>query len=251
MSEELSFWQHLDVLRGTLIRCAVAVLAVGVVAFCLKDWLFCLILAPASPSFVIYRLLPAMPLVPVPIINTGLAQQFVVHMEAALAVGALMVSPYLLYELFRFISPALYPHERRVSVLAVMGAYVMFLLGMLLCYLVIFPFTFTFLGTYQVADTVPNYIDLGSYISTLFMMLLVLGIVFEMPVLCWLLARLHVLTAAPMQQYRRHAIVGVVVLSAIITPTGDAFTLLLVSVPVYLLYELSILIVRLTSPSAQ
>lgn len=250
MSEDLTFWQHLDALRSTLIRCAVAILGCGIIAFCLKDYLFRLILAPTSPEFFVYRFFPAMPDTPVSLINTGLAQQFIVHMQTALAMGALLVSPYLLYELFRFISPALYDHERRIATRAVGGAYFMFLLGVLLNYCIIFPFTFTFLGTYQVSSDVPNLIDLSSYISTLLMMSLIMGIVFELPILCWILSRMHLLTSAPMRLYRRHAIVAIVILSAVITPTGDAFTLALVSVPIYLLYEFSILIVRRTESHA-
>jgi len=120
----------------------------------------------------------------------------------------------------------------------------MFALGVLFSYFVIFPFTLQFLGGYQVSDEVQNLISLESYIDTLLMLSLMLGVVFELPVLSWLLGRYGLLSASLMRKYRRHALLGIVVVSAIITPTSDAFTLLLVSVPVYLLYELSILVVR-------
>lgn len=253
MSEnDLTFWQHLDVLRGSLIRCLVAVAVCTVAAFCLKEPLFRLILWPQQPDFPTYRLLRLISADTIPsiqLINTGLAGQFIVHMRAALAVGALVVSPYILFELFRFISPALYPAERRASYPALVMALVLFFLGVALTYLVIFPFAFRFLGTYQVQEEVQNLISLESYLSTLLILCLMLGILFELPVLSWLLGRLGLLTSAPMRHYRRHAVVLIMIISAVITPTGDIFTLLLVSIPIWLLYEASILVVRTTEKS--
>lgn len=251
MQDEMSFWEHLDVLRSVIIRCAVAVVVCGIVVFCLKEQLFAAILWPTKTTFWLYRYLPSDIQSPLTLINTGLAQQFVVHMQTALAVGALIVSPYLLYQVFGFISPALYEHERRVATRAIGGAYGMFMLGVALNYAVLFPCTYLFLATYQVTSDVPNYIDLSSYIGTMLMMSLVMGVVFELPVLCWMLARMGLLTAQPMQQYRKHAIVAILIVAAVITPTGDAFTLGLVSLPIYLLYEISIWIVSRVRPSTQ
>lgn len=246
---DLTFWEHLDVLRGGLIRCLVAVFVCAIGAFALKEKLFDLILWPQKADFPTYRLLGLSPdgsLSPIELINTGLAGQFIVHMKVALAVGALAVSPYVLFELFRFISPALYPHERRASLPAFCAGWAMFILGVLLTYWILFPVTFRFLGTYEVQAGVQNMINLESYISTLLIMSLMMGVLFELPVLSWLLAKMGLLTSAPMRHYRRHAIVVILIIAAVITPTGDIFTLSLVALPVYLLYEASIWIVKAT-----
>jgi len=250
-NQDLTFWQHLDVLRGSMIRCLVAITGCAIVAFCLKEPLFDFILWPQKADFPTYRFLSTLNSHlstfnsnEIPLISTGLAQQFIVHMKVALAVGALCVSPYILYEVFRFVSPALYPNERAASLPAVLAGYVMFLLGVALTYLLIFPFTFRFLGTYQVQPDVPNLIVLDSYISTLLIMSLMMGVLFELPVLSWLLAKIGLLTSAPMSKYRKHAIVAIMIVAAVITPTGDIFTLSLVTIPIYVLYEAGIWVVK-------
>jgi sec-independent protein translocase protein TatC len=148
--------------------------------------------------------------------------------------------------LYRFVAPGLYAHERRYAVRAVGSGYIMFILGVALNYFLIFPLTFRFLGTYQVSPDVPNQIALTSYIDILLMLSFLLGVVFEMPVLAWLLAKMSVLTPRFLTRYRRHAVVVALILAAVITPTGDALTLSLVALPVYALYEVSILVVRRT-----
>ena len=254
--EGLSFWDHLDVLRAIIIRIVVVTIVCGIVAFLFKEELFAVVLAPRNPDFVTYRLLarvsgmfggdtPDNPVIQ--LINTGLAEQFVIHMKTALCAGVLCASPYVLYELFRFISPALYAHEKRFAMPVIFGGYVMFMLGVLLSYYLIFPLTFRFLGTYQVSEDVVNMISLQSYMSTLVLMSLSMGIVFEMPVVAWLMARMGLLSSSFMSRYRRHAIVVILVVAAIITPTSDIFTLLMVSLPMWLLYELSVCIVKLYS----
>lgn len=240
---QLTFWEHLDVLRGSLIRMIVASAVAGVAAFCLKDQLFSVVLAPADSSFFMFRLLGAEPF-SLNLINTGLTEQFMVHMKVALLAGLLCASPYLLYVLFRFISPALYDNERRVSVRLTVAAYVMFIMGVAVNYLLIFPLTVRFLGTYQVAASVSNMLTISSYVDTLLMMTLVFGVVFEIPVVCWLLACFGMLKASWMHRYRRHAVVVILFVAAVITPTSDVFTLLIVSLPIWLLYEISILIVK-------
>ncbi len=240
---ELTFWDHLDVLRGSLIRMIAAAAVAAVAAFCLKEPLFGLVLAPADGSFFIYRLLGAEPF-SLHLINTGLTEQFMIHMKVALMAGVLMASPYLLYVLFRFVSPALYDNERRVSVRLVSAAYVMFLVGVAVNYLLVFPLTVRFLGTYQVSPGVDNMLTVGSYVDTLLMMSLVFGIVFEIPVVSWLLARFGMLRARWMRRFRRHAVVAILIVAAVITPTADVFTLVLVALPIWLLYEFSILLVH-------
>ena len=264
-SEFATFWEHLDVLRSVIIRMLIVTMAVTIIAFCFKEALFFVVLAPQSPDFVTYQwfdqlstwfgqltsselgLLPASgDTFSVRLINTELAQQFIIHMKVAFYAGIVVASPYILFELFRFVAPALYRQERHYATILVGGAYVMFFVGAIFAYFVIFPFTFRFLGTYQVAETVDNTITLESYISTMLALTLAMGVVFEMPVMSWLLAKLHLLKSTYMTRFRKHVIVGIVIVAAIITPTSDAFTLMVVSVPMWLLYEVSILIVRKT-----
>ena len=249
-NDQLSFWEHLDELRGRIVRILLAVLVFGVAAFCLKDWVFAVVLAPKSSNFLTYRLLArlgvAIPDFSIDLINTELAQQFLIHVKLSLCTGALAVSPYIIYSIFGFVSPALYTSERRIALKAVGGGYLMFIVGAATAYFIIFPLTFHFLGTYQVSDSIANYITLASYTSTLLTLCLLMGIMFELPVLCWILARLGLITSLFLKQFRRHAIVVICILAAIITPTADAFTLCVVAVPIYLLYELGIGIVRRT-----
>ena len=252
-TDRQSFWDHLDVLRAAIVKSLFVAVVFGVAAFCFKEELFAVILAPKDADFVTYRLLYALsglvtksdaPDFLVKLINTGLAEQFIIHMKAALCAGVLCASPYILYQLFRFVSPALYVNERKYVIQVVGGGYVMFTLGVAVSYFLIFPMTFRFLGTYQVSGEVENMIALQSYISTLMTMSLAMGLVFEIPILSWLFAKLGLLSDGFMRKYRKHAIVVILVVAAIITPTSDVFTLSLVALPMWLLYEVSILIVK-------
>ena len=228
----MTFWEHLDELRRRIWYVLLAAIIAAVACFCFKEQLFAVVLHPKPESM--------------KLINVELTQQFLTHMRVALWGGMLVVSPYILYQLFAFIAPGLYSTEKRLAVRAVAGGYLLFLAGVALNYFVIFPFTVRFLGGYQVSADVANTITLSSYISVLGVMSLLMGAVFELPVLCWLLAKIGVLKADFMKKYRRHAIVVILIIGAIITPTGDPFPLSLVSVPIYLLWELSILIVKHT-----
>lgn len=248
---EMTFWDHLDVLRGLLLRGLVVVLLFTVVAFCLKDEVFAVVLAPKSPDFILYRLLSQLSerlgfnmvdTFDVALINTGLAQQFMIHMKTAFCVGLIVASPYLLHQVFGFISPALYADERKYSVRLLIGGYAMFLLGVALSYFIIFPLTFRFLGTYQVSDEVTNLISLESYMSVLIMLCLFIGLMCELPVLAYIATKAGIIDSGFLKKFRRHAILVILVVCAIITPTSDAFTLLIVSLPICLLYEASILI---------
>lgn len=244
-SEQQTFWDHLDVLRSSLIRIGVAIVLLAVAAFVMKDELFSIVLAPRNSDFVTYRLLDVEAF-SLHLMNTGLTEQFMIHMRTALYAGLLLASPYILYELFHFVSPGLYRQERRYAVWIVGAAYVMFLVGTMTNYFVVFPLTVRFLGTYQVSPDVANMLTLQSYIDTLLGMSLVMGVVFELPVVCGLMGRMGLLTDQWMGEYRRHAIVAILIVAAIITPTTDVFTLFIVALPIYLLYELSIWIVRMT-----
>ncbi len=226
----MTFWEHLDELRSRLWRVLVAVLVAAVACFFFKENLFEIVFAPKGAD--------------IQLVNIEITQQFLTHMKVSLFAGLLVVSPYVLYQLFAFVAPGLYTLERRMALRAVGGGYLLFVAGLLLNYFIVFPFTVDFLGNYQVSDAVPNRISLSSYISLLLVMSLLMGVVFELPVLCWLLAKFDILKSSFMKKYRRHAIVAILIIAAVITPTGDPFTLSLVSVPIYLLWELSILIVK-------
>lgn len=238
-----TFWEHLDVLRGVLLRSLAVVALLAVVAFCFKETLFAVVLAPRSSDFITFRLLGTEPFA-ISLMNTGLTEQFMIHMKVAAYAGLLFASPYIIYELFRFVSPALYRVERKRTVQVVGASVTMFLLGTLVNYFLIFPLTVRFLGTYQVSADVTNMLTLQSYMDTLIGMSLVMGVVFELPVVSWMLSRFGILDGKVMRQYRRHAVVVILAVSAIITPTADAFTMLIVALPIWLLYEVSILIVR-------
>ena len=238
-----TFWDHLDVLRSCLLRMLVVTVAAGIVAFAMKETLFAIVLAPRSSEFISYRLMGVEPF-QLHLMNTGLTEQFMIHMRTALYAGLLAASPYVLYQLFRFISPALYQNERRYAAAIVGSSYVMFIVGTLVNYFLVFPFTVRFLGTYQVSPDVANMLTLQSYIDTLLTLSLLMGIVFELPVVCWLLSKMGLLTAESMRHYRRHAIVAILIVAAVITPTTDVFTLMVVSLPIWLLYEVSIAIVK-------
>ena len=255
-TEKMSFWDHLDALRAAILKSLAVALVFSVVAFCFKEELFAVILAPKDNGFITYRMLGFVSALVadgssldfnVKLISTGLAEQFMIHMQTAFCAGILCASPYILYQLFRFVSPALYANERKYVVRVVGGGYMMFAVGVLVSYFLIFPLTFRFLGDYHVSGEVENMITLQSYISALITMSIALGVVFEIPVLSWLFAKLGFLSAGFMRKYRRHAIVIILIVAAIITPTSDVFTLSLVSLPMWLLYEASIFIVEKTT----
>jgi len=245
MNDVGTFWDHLDELRSVIIRILVITLLAAAAAFCLKNELFAIVLAPRSSDFITYKLMGVEPF-SIHLMNTGLTEQFMVHLKTAMYAGVLVVSPYIIYAIFGFISPALYDNERRYTTLLCTSGYLMFMLGTLLNYFLIFPLTVKFLGTYQVSEDVANMLTLQSYMDTLLTMSLVMGIVFELPVVSWLFGRMGIINTQMMQSMRRHAIVAILIVAAIITPTTDAFTLLVVALPIWLLYELSIWIVRLT-----
>ncbi len=226
----MTFWDHLDALRSHLWRMLLAVLLAAVVCFCFKDLLFAAVLHPKPADLTL--------------INVDIAQQFLTHMRVSLLVGLLLAAPYVIYQLFAFVAPGLYSTERRVAVRALAAACLLFYAGVALNYFVIFPFAVRFLGSYQVSAEVQNLISLSSYVDLLLLLSLMMGLLFELPVLCAMLGRMGLLKAEAMVRYRRHAVVAILILGAVITPTGDPVTLLLVAAPIYLLWELSILIVK-------
>ena len=253
-----SFWDHLEEFRKVLFRCLIAWLIVSILAFCFKDLLFRVLFAPSSADFVSYRGLCRLAqatgwetLCPnafeAQFINTELAAQFMTHIKVALWAGLVITFPFLLVQLYGFIVPALYEREKRYTMPLLLAGSLLFLAGVLLNYFVIFPFSFRFLANYQVYGAVENRISLSSYISAFVMLSLLMGLLFEIPILNYFLAKMGLLTAETLKKYRRHAIVGICIVAAVITPTGDAVTLALVTLPIYLLYEASIAIVKRTN----
>ena len=254
--QEMSFWDHIDALRSVLIRMVVVLVAVMLALFFVMPTIFdAVILAPCHGDFVLYRLFERMtssvPWLPqftaqgfeVELINIKLASQFFIHMSSSFWLALVLTFPLMLYFLWTFIAPALYPGEKRGVKLAFFIGCVMFFVGVAVGYFVVFPVTLRFLADYHVSQMVPNQISLDSYMDTFLMLIFVMGIIFELPLLAWLMGNLGVLTRSFFTTYRRHAVVVLLVLAALITPTGDPFTLMVVFLPIYLLYELSAFLV--------
>ncbi|MBO4561713.1 MAG: twin-arginine translocase subunit TatC [Bacteroidaceae bacterium] len=254
-NKPMTFWDHLEELRGVFFRIIIAAFVGFTVAFCFKELLFKLVLAPSSPDFIFYRWIDNTvscfgvdtgPLqdFKVELFSNTLTAQFLIHMKMAFYVSLIIILPYILYLLFGFISPGLHLHERKSTTQVVVWSYILFMLGIALNYFIIFPLAFRFLGTYQVSPDIPNVITLESYSDMLVLLTIMMGVLFEIPILAWFLAKLGLINDSIMKKYRRHAIVVILIVAAFITPTGDVFTLSVVSLPIYVLYEVSIGIVR-------
>lgn len=225
----MTYWEHLDELRSVLIKSLVAWMVASVAAFCFKEPLFDLIFRPLEQGQ--------------QLINIDVTAQFFTHVQVALCIGFVVALPLMVAWLYGFVAPALYRNEKRYSVLFILSSLVLFAAGVALNYFIIFPLSFHMLSTYQVSDIVVNQISLTSYISLLLVLSIFIGLMFEIPVLTWLLAKLGILRRAHLKRYRGHVFVAILIIAAVITPTGDPFTLLLVTMPIYLLYELSIIII--------
>lgn len=256
-SNELSFWGHLDELRKALFRILGVWLVLGIGYFVAMPHLFDhVILAPCRDNFIFYSFLHRIGEVfnlsgefftenfQVTLININLAAPFFIHISTAFWLSVVTAVPYLFYEIWRFITPALYPHEQTgVRKAFGLGA-ILFFLGVLVGYFMVYPLTLRFLSTYQLTPEITNQISLNSYIDNFMMLILCMGLAFELPLITWLLSLLGLINKTFLKRYRRHAAVIIVVVAAVITPTGDPFTLTAVSLPLYLLYELSILMIK-------
>lgn len=249
----MSFWDHLEQLRWVLFRVLGAFAVMTIVAFLAMPYIFDdFILGPTTGDFFIYRWLSLMTgkhvaadsTFAVQLININVASQFMTHVNTSLLLAVVATFPYLAYELWRYVRPALYSHEARPVRWAFLGGTGMFYLGCAIGYAIIFPATFRFLAEYQLSDAITNQFNLQSYIHSFMSMIFIMGLMFEMPLLAALLGRLGLLRRAFLQRYRRHAIVVLLVLAAFITPSGDPFTLMLVFMPLYALYEVSIRVVK-------
>lgn len=238
-----TFWDHAEVLRGVLLRIAAVIVVLVAVFFAAMPRMFdSVIMAPCRPDFPLYALL-GLETSEVSLVNIQLASQFFIHMTASLYMALATAFPVVLFMLWGFVAPGLYENERRGVAPAFAGACVMFFAGVAAGYFLVFPLTLRFLADYQLSASIPNQISLDSYMDNFLMTVLLMGIIFELPVVAWLLGRIGVINRRVFTLYRRHAIVALLVLAAVVTPSGDPFTLLVVFTPVYILWELSALAV--------
>ena len=253
--KEMSFWEHLDELKKVLFRSAIAVVLSMVVIFCFKSFVFdTIIFSPRSSDFVIYKWINQLAsLKPwlsslsiesfqIELINIEMAAQFLTHVNVSFWLGFVLSVPFILYQLWTFVQPALYPNEKKSIMIAFSFCSILFFMGIVVGYFMVFPLTIKFLGTYQVSGWVENQISLKSYISMFTWLILMMGLVFEMPVLVHVLSRLGIVTKKFLRKYRKHAAVVLMILAAAITPSGDAFTMFVVAMPLFFLYEFSILV---------
>lgn len=253
----MSFWDHLETLRWTLMR-VVVVLAVLIVAdFAFIPWLFDhVVMAPSRPDFFLYQAIESLgswaswltgtdtaQSFSIQLINIKLPSQFFMHMSLSLWIAVLLAFPYFVYEVWRFVCPALYENERRKFRFTFVFGTVMFYLGCVVGYTVVFPMTLRFLATYQLSPDIQNQLSLDSYMDNFLMLVFMMGVVFELPLVAMLVSRLGFIDRSFFHRFRRHAIVALLVVAAIITPSSDPFTLMAVFLPIYVLWELSALLV--------
>jgi len=259
---EMSFWDHLEVFRWTIFRIAIALFVLMVACFISMPYIFdSFVLGPTTSDFFVYKFIAGLgsggdgKLMPnfgadfnVDVININVATQFLTHITTSFWFSLVLVFPYLIFELWKFIKPALYENERGGVRMAFTFGSVLFFIGCAVGYCVVFPLTFRFLTSYELGEAITNQISLNSYMTNFLTMIFIMGLVFEMPMLAWILSKLGILRKNFLKQYRRHAVVILLVLAAVITPSGDPFTLSIVFIPLYLLYELSILVVKKDEP---
>ena len=254
---EMTFWDHLDELRKVLFRVIGIWFVLAIGYFIAMPYLFDhVILAPCHNDFIFYDLLRYIGQkfdltddfftqdFHVKLVNINLAAPFFIHLSTAFMLSVVTAIPYLFFEIWRFINPALYPNERKGVRKALTIGTLMFFIGVLLGYFMVYPLTLRFLSTYQLSSEVENILSLNSYIDNFMMLILCMGLAFELPLVTWLLSLMGVVNKSFLRKYRRHAVVVIVIAAAIITPTGDPFTLSVVAIPLYLLYEMSILMIK-------
>lgn len=251
----LTFGGHLGVLRKMLRRVLAVTLVFACIIFAFKEVTFSVLLAPGQWDFCTYRWLERIVWIfdagfrfeefHVDLIATDLSSQFMTHISTSIYLGLLCASPFIVYELFKFVSPALLESERKYSVRIVSIVYLLFIAGVMMSYFILFPISFRFLGTYSVAESVHSTITLDSYISTFVTLTLMMGLVFQLPVVAFVLGKMGMVQSAYLVRYRRYAFLIICVVAAIITPP-DIMTLVLVAVPLYMMYEVSIRVIRST-----
>jgi len=250
--EGMTFWEHLDELRGVLIRSIVAIILLTIIAFSFKGILFdIVILGPKNSDFITYRVLCKIGktlsmnffcLEPstIKLININLAGQFMSHMTISIMAGFIVASPYIVWEFWRFIKPGLTENENKNTRGAVAVISGLFITGVLFSYFLAVPLMVNFLGNYQVSSSVVNQIALTSYTSAVTTMCFLMGLVFEFPIVVLFLTRIGILTPRFMSRYRKHTIVVILIIAGLITPSPDIFSQLIVAIPLYLLFEISL-----------
>ncbi|MBN2729398.1 MAG: twin-arginine translocase subunit TatC [Bacteroidales bacterium] len=257
MSEQdYSFWDHLDELRKHLLRAFIVFFILFIVLFNFRSFLFdTFLLSLLHEDFITYQWIASLgkflnlssissPEIGFSLINTKLSGQFMAHISVSALVAAIISFPYLVYQLWRFIKPALYKREKKIIRTNAFIIVLLFLLGASFAFLIITPLSVLFLGNYQVSQAVTNTITLSSYLQVFSTSILLTGLMFELPVMLRILVFIGITTVEGLKKYRKHAIVAGLILSAIITPTTDPFTMLLVALPVYFLFEISIIFTR-------
>ncbi len=258
--KEMSFLEHLEELRWHIIRSVLAIFLFMIIAFIFKSFIFdTIILAPKSPDFITSKLLCrfghflnekfdaesfsalCLNTKPLQLINIKMSGQLTTHIAVAMVAGVILAFPVILWEFWQFFKPALHSNEARYAQGAVMAASLLFFTGVLFGYFILSPLSFHFLGSYEISPEVTNQINVRSYIGTLSSLCLATGAIFELPILAFFLTKIGLVTPAFLRKYRKHAIVVIFILSAIITPP-DVFSQTLVSIPLLILYEVSIVI---------
>ncbi|MFR9593449.1 MAG: twin-arginine translocase subunit TatC [Rikenellaceae bacterium] len=253
----MTFWDHIEELRWRIARIVGVWVVLAIGYFVFMPYIFeSVILAPCNNDFVTYDILRQIASwwgeqgdfigeeFQLKLININLAAPLLIHLSTSFALAVVTTAPYLFYEVWRFVRPALYSNEQRGVKLAFLFGTVMFYVGVVVGYFLVYPLTLRFLGTYQLSSMVENSISLNSYIDNFMMLILSMGLAFEIPLILWLLSLMGVVSRTLLRHYRRHAIVAIVIIAAVITPTGDPFTLAIVAIPLYMLYELSVLVMR-------
>ncbi len=253
----MSFLQHLEELRWHLVRSAIVIVVFGIAAFCFNDFIFdTVIFGPLQQDFISYRALCSLGFrigagdvmcmtVKPPLLQTlGASEQFFNHMWIALLCGLILGFPFVLWEFWKFVRPALNNQEVGPVKVFVFVASILFMIGICFGYFLLFPMSYNFLINYQVSSSgiVQTQNTFDDYISLISTMTLVAGIIFEMPVLVYFLTRMTLLTPAFMRNYRKHAVVVILVLAAVITPSPDVTSQMVVAIPMYLLYEVSVFV---------
>lgn len=253
----MSVGGHLEVLRRMLMRILSVAASLSVMAFCMKKQVFEILLAPDSNEFISFRVIEQIASAigwgfkfqpyDIKLISTELSSQFMIHISTSVYLGLLLSSPYIVFELFKFISPALYEKEKKYSVRIALNVYLLFIAGVAMSYFLLFPISFQFLATYQVDSSIENTITLESYISTFITLTFMMGVVFQLPVICYFLAKMGLTTGHILSKYKKHAFVVILLVAAIITPP-DLFTLICVSMPMFVLYLVGVRIAMKINP---
>jgi sec-independent protein translocase protein TatC len=256
MSEEkeMAFLDHLEELRWHVVRAFGAIFICMIVAFIFVPWIFeNIVFAPANIDFPAFRYMCKLGTLtgfdelcvkelPFKVQSRNMTGQFMMSLTAAFVIGLIVSFPYVVWELWSFVKPGLQNKERKFSKGAVVAISFLFLLGVSFGYFILSPMTIWFLSTYSISSRIVNEFDITSYVSTLSSLILGCGLLFQFPMVIYFLSKVGIVTPDLMRKYRKHSIVVILILGAIITPSGDPFSLTVISLPLYVLFEISIYI---------